>query len=321
MTSSAEVAARAGVSRSTVSQILNGHEHRFKPAIVSRVRDAAGDLGYRPSVAGRTLVRGTSDIVITLIPDITFGPRLRDLVDQITHDLSIAGYTNLLRLATSGESLEDAILGLRPRSVISFAEMAPDMRTRLGTQNVQIVEQAHGMQADIDFMIGEMQAEHLAEAGYQRIAVAMPTDAREQPMALSREAGALDWSHRHGIATTETLHFGMGRESSTTRLLPTGALGVAAYNDDVALAVVGAALRASRSVPQDVGVIGVDNSPVANVSTPTLTTINLDLNFSGHEIVKAVLGGTDLQLPNPLDDIRKSLSVELGESTAFSLTS
>src|SRR3712207_4719518 len=90
VTSSPEVAARAGVSRSTVSQILNGHEDRFAPDTVDKVLSAARGLGYRPSLAGRTLARGTSDIVLTLVPGITIGPRLRELIDVITEDLAAA---------------------------------------------------------------------------------------------------------------------------------------------------------------------------------------------------------------------------------------
>jgi DNA-binding LacI/PurR family transcriptional regulator len=67
MSTSAQVASHAGVSRSTVSQIFNGHDHLFAEETVAKVRASALDLGYRPSVAGRTLVRGTSDIVITLV--------------------------------------------------------------------------------------------------------------------------------------------------------------------------------------------------------------------------------------------------------------
>ena len=84
MTTSADVASHAGLSRSTVSQILNGREHLFSADTIARVRASAAELGYRPSLAGRTLARGTSDIVITLLSNVTFNPRLRELVDTIT---------------------------------------------------------------------------------------------------------------------------------------------------------------------------------------------------------------------------------------------
>ena len=51
---SADVAVHAGVSRSTVSNILNGHDARYPESTRQRVRDAAAALDYRPSLAGRT---------------------------------------------------------------------------------------------------------------------------------------------------------------------------------------------------------------------------------------------------------------------------
>lgn len=318
MTSSADVAAHAGVSRSSVSQILNGHPERFTPDMVARVRQAADELGYRPSLAGRTLVRGTSDIVITLIPDITIGPPLRYLIDVVTHELADAGYTNLLRLSSSGESFENAVLGLRPMGVISLAPLSSDQKVRLHTQGVRVVEQPAEAQIEVDGAIGEIQAVHLAEMGYRRIAVAMPLYARELPMATAREHGAHAWCLGEGIELLPTLHIDMTRGSATNSslVLPDGQFGVAAYNDDVAMAVVGAAIRAGRPVPTEVGVIGVDNADFGSVSAPTLTTIKLDLAFSAHEIVRALVAGEPLR-GTASRHVEEQFSIVQGESSAL----
>ncbi|WP_106400460.1 LacI family DNA-binding transcriptional regulator [Actinocorallia populi] len=319
MASSADVAARAGVSRSTVSQIMNGHGHRFKPEMVEHVRQVAQELGYRPSVAGRTLARGTSDIVITLIPNITFGPRLRELIDRITAELAQAGKTNLLRLASSDDTLEDAILGLRPVGVWSVAPLSPEQRARLATNNVPVIEQSRELQVAIDAEIGALQAAHLAETGYTGVAVAMPVDQREQPFATARERGVVEWCAKNGVDALPTLHLNMERgTASETAFLPPhgGRTGFAAYNDEAALAVLGAARRAGKRVPEDIGVIGVDNSTVAHVSEPSLTTIDIDVEYSAHEIVKALLLGPQSMPEQPLDIVKKQITVVPGESTS-----
>lgn len=319
MTGSADVAAHAGVSRSTVSQILNGHGHRFTPEMVERVRQAAEDLNYRPSVAGRTLARGTSDIVITLIPDVTLGPPLRYLIDLTTQELAAAGYTNLLRLSSSGDSFEDAVLGLRPMGVISLAPLSDDQKARLYAQGVRVIEHPHELQVAIDASIGELQAAHLTHEGYRRIAVAMPLDAREIPFATAREGGVHAWCRAAGIEVLETLHVDMGREVArdVARLFPRGQFAVAAYNDDVAMAIVGAALSAGRAVPHDLGVIGADNSAFAGVSTPTISSVAMDLEYSGHEIVRALLVGPEALPENPLREVQRQFSVVQGESSAL----
>lgn len=317
MASSADVAAYAGVSRSTVSQIFNGHEHRFTPETVELVREAARRLGYRRSIAGRTLARGTSDVVLTLIPDITIGPRLRDLIDAITQELAVHGYTNLLQLASSSESIESAVLGLRPFGLVSLSALTPEQRSRFEARNVRLVEQPNQLQVDVDQTIGALQAEHLAATGYRRVMVAMPVDAREQPYARAREQGVHRWATRHGVEILPTMHMEMdgGGVAAVAERLAPGEFGVAAYNDDVALAVLSAAGHAGRAVPQEIGVIGVDNSLVAHVARPTISTVDIDLDYSARAIAQALLEGPQVMPSDPLGEVQKRLHVIGAEST------
>lgn len=319
MASSADVAAHAGVSRSTVSQILNGHGHRFKPEMVDRVKQVAQELGYRPSVAGRTLARGTSDIVITLIPNITFAPRLREFVDVITAELARAGKTNLLRLASSDDDLEDAILGLRPAGILSLSPLSPDMRARLDALKVHVVEAPQELQVELDRAIGALQAEHLHACGYDLIAIAQPLDHRERPFAVAREAGTRDWCLARGIPTAPTLYVPLERDANvaTARALPRDArVGIAAYNDDIALAVLGAATLAHRDVPGDLGIIGVDNSTASRVSVPTITTVDIDVAFSAHPVVEALTGAAMTAPDEEFGGGRNLIHVVAGGSTA-----
>lgn len=318
MTNSADVAAEAGVSRSTVSQILNGHGHRFTPDMVQRVQQAADSLGYRPSLAGRSLKRGTSDVVLTLIPDITFGPRLRELVDDVTRDLADAGVTNLLRFASSSTPFEDAVLALRPRGVWNLASFTPEQRDRLTEQGANLVEQSPQAQAAIDREIGAFQAQRLAEAGYDVVGPAVPTDFREMPFADARAEGALKWCAENGLATAPTLHVDLRRGGPTAaaELLRASRLGIAAYNDDVALAVLGAAAIAGRRVPDDLGVIGVDDTTVAAIATPSIATVSFAFEFSENEIVRALLLGGAADAEESFEDIRMQLRFIPGGSIA-----
>ncbi|WP_087485801.1 LacI family DNA-binding transcriptional regulator [Brachybacterium massiliense] len=291
MATSTDVAAYAGVSRSTVSQIFNGHEKLFTPATVEKVRSAAEKLGYRPSLAGRSLVRGTSDIVITLVPDVTFNTRLRELVDTVTEGLAAAGLTNLLQIAGRGATLDDAILGLRPYGLLSLAPLAEAQRTRLLGQGVHIIEQSATLQAAIDRAIGRLQAEHLAAAGYDTLAVVLPRDAREETFGSPRESGARTYGEEHGLTVLPTLLVDLDQVAVTeaVKSLPPEPVGIATYNDEVAMAVLSAATAQGRQVPESLGLVGVDNSPIARATTPPITTVDYDMQFSGQEIVRTLL--------------------------------
>ena len=318
MTSSRDVALRAGVSRSTVSQILNGHGHRFTPETVARVTAAAEGLGYRPSAAARTLARGTSDLVITLVPNITFGPRLREFLDVLTRELEQEGYTNLIRVATTTESLKDAILELRPRAVVSLAPLENTDRARLERHGVLVVEQPSALQKHIDVAIGQQQAKHLASRGYQMIAVAVPIDVREHRFAPPRTSGVHEWSLNNRLQILPSLHVDLSQGSpiETVRNLPGGAIGVAAYNDEMALAILSSAQQLKLNVPEDLGIIGVDNSILARITTPTITTIDFDLEFSARQIFLAIVdSGPELQ-GSAATEVEARLRVIQGGSTA-----
>ena len=104
----------------------------------------------------------------------TFNPLLQELVDIITEGLSRAGYTNLLRFVGSGDSLEDAILGLKPFGVVSLAPLTDAQRERVSARGVQLVIQPQAIQISIDKAIGRLQARHLASMGYESVAAVLP---------------------------------------------------------------------------------------------------------------------------------------------------
>jgi DNA-binding LacI/PurR family transcriptional regulator len=319
MASSADVAARAGVSRSTVSQILNGYDFRFTPETVARVRDAADGLRYRPSLAGRTLARGHSDVVITLVPDIVFGPRLREYVDRLSAELAEAGLTHLLQLASSGEWLLDAVAGLRPRAVVSLlGDLTPAQRARFESYAVQVIGQPAGVLDALDTAIGAAQAQHLVEAGYRAVATVHPAEAPQYAGVRARAAGAREWCARNnvevvGAVTAEISHDGGAR---VVAQLSGNDIGVACYNDELALVVTGAAHRAGIKVPGQLGVVGVDDSTLASLATPTLSTVGIDLSFSSHETVRLILDGPGAHLAgDSIDRLIHQVRVVPGEST------
>lgn len=316
--SSRDVAVRAGVSRSTVSQVLNGHGHRFSDDTVAHVMQAAERLGYRPSAAARTLARGTSAVVITLIPAITLGPRLRDFIDVLTQGLARDGYINLLRLATTNGELEDSILDLRPYAVVSLAPLSAGDRSRLERHGARVVEQSFALQEHVDLAIGRRQAEHLAQRHYEAIAAALPVDPRERQFAQPRAAGAHEWALRHGITVLPAIHVELGTHHPVEAVanLPDVPVGIAAYNDNVALAVLGAAHQAGRRIPQDVGIIGVDNTDVAAIAHPTLTTLEFDLDYSAEQMLRAIRG--EPMESTAVRQVEARLRVVDGESTSLS---
>ncbi|MEU1515109.1 LacI family DNA-binding transcriptional regulator [Streptomyces sp. NPDC005811] len=95
---SADVARLAGVSRTTVSDVLNDQRvDRYRPDTVERVRQAAAELGYVRSTAGRALVMGRSDFIVVVVPHVTY-MRFQDLIEALTSHVEECGFNAVVHL-------------------------------------------------------------------------------------------------------------------------------------------------------------------------------------------------------------------------------
>ncbi|MFP7761683.1 LacI family DNA-binding transcriptional regulator [Marisediminicola sp. LYQ134] len=305
---SQDVADRAGVSRSTVSQILNGHEELFTEETRARVADAVAELGYHPSAAGRTLARGSSDLVIVLVPNTTFGGNLQDIYGALTSALAERGLTLLLRLSEdSVESLARLATGLKPRAVLTLTGMPEGQKSALKKRGVEVIQPDARSGADVNAQIGAIQARHLIDKGYRKLAYAHLQDERTDPFGTPRELEFADECRRRGVPDPRVLHLGVTPESAAAALDDLGERGfaVACYNDDVATALLYAATQRGWSVPEDLALIGMDNTPLSRLTIPPLTTVGYDASEVLAASLRSLLRGLDKSDDAPIDvDVR-----------------
>ena len=289
---SADVAKRAGVSRATVSLILNGHDERFAARTRDKVRQAAADLDYQPSVAGRTLARGSSDLVILLIPNTTFGANLQDLVDRLTEDLAASGFTLMLRFSTpSAQSLDRIAAGMAPAAVISMTPFTDEQRALLDERGVRMIEATRVESAGLNRTIGAMQARHLIAHGHTRLAFAHLRDARQDPFGHAREKGVREACREAGLAAPQVVHLGIDPDDARAALeeLRSPGVAVACYNDDVATALLSVATARGWKVPDDLALVGMDATPLSRLTLPPLTTVAYDLDAAATRMFERVL--------------------------------
>ncbi|MFB9317950.1 LacI family DNA-binding transcriptional regulator [Cryptosporangium minutisporangium] len=296
---STDVAKAAGVSRAAVSQILNGRGERFAPATRDRVQQIARELNYQPSAAARTLARGASELVVGLLPHTTFGGHLQDVVDTLTDELSAAGLTLVLRFSdSSSHSFERLVQTMRPLAVVSITRLRDSDRSLLTELGIRLVEPHLDAREPVDHRIGRMQAEHLVSRGYTRLAYAHLRDRREDPFGPARADGVRDACRQAGLPATPILNLGIDADEARRELnrLDLPRYAIACYNDDVAIALLSAAREAGLRVPEDLALIGMDNTPISNLVSPRLTTIETDIRGAGlrmaQMIVRSVTGGT-----------------------------
>lgn len=279
-----DVARHAGLSRSTVSQILGGYGDRFLEETREKVAAAAAELNYRPSRAGRALVTGVADIVVVVVPNITFGSHLQDTLDRVSQATEQYGLSVLLRYAgdDTGSTLQ-TILDLRPAVILDLGVFDAAQRATIrtaGTRVIPEVDQAH-LGEDPNHLIGRMQVEHLLRAGTRRLVSALLDDVRQDIFGPLRAQGIAAAAAEAGAAPPVEVRVPLDRDAATAVLRPhlegDDPVGVCCYNDDVAMAVVAACHDLGISIPDQVSVIGVDRTAGGQLISPRLTSISVDM--------------------------------------------
>jgi len=312
-----QVAALAGVSRATVSRVVNGMA-TVAPGLRDRVEQAISQLDYVPNRAARSLVTRRADTVALVVsePDdrLFADPFFSDIVRGVSQELSRANLQLTLMLAQSYPDLDRIERYLRSApidGVLLISEHAthdplPRSLVRAGTP---VVIGGRPLRPDVvtpfvdnDNLGGARQAtEHLLERGRQVIAtVAGPPDMAAGMDRLAGYRSALgpgfDASRvEHGDFTTA------GGEEATARLLARVPEldGLFVASDLMAIGALKALRRAGRRVPDDVAVVGFDDSPMAEVAEPALTTVRQQTVLQGRLMTRMLLatGRPDVAIP------------------------
>lgn len=297
---SAHVAQHRGVSRATVSYVLNGTPNQsISPETRQRVLDAAEHLGYTPYAPARAHRFGRSDVILFLTPEWPIGPTIARLVEDLTRSLAEAHLTLVVHAHQRvARPVGDLWKAITPAVVINHQALNDDevqVVRRAGIPVVAPVFQlGGGTFVNFQQEIGRRQAEHLTARGHQRIGFALPDDDRLSAFAQPWLEGVLQVCAELGLAEPVTHTIAMDAASAAQavahwRGAPHQATAVCAYNDEVALAVLAGMHRHRLTAPDDLGVVGADNLPAGALTSPALTTIATGMSALGLYLATAVV--------------------------------
>jgi DNA-binding LacI/PurR family transcriptional regulator len=298
---SADVARESGVSRATVSYVLNDTPNRrIPPATRELVLETARRLGHVPNPLARALKTGNSNIVVGLVPALTLGFVFDNALDRLTGALAERGYALLINRVASFEETETVARlwhHVSPRLVVTIGGIAPDDVATLTRHAPAPVVTDYGI---IEHgRIGRLQAEYLIGSGRRSIAFAMPADPALRIYGDLRLAGVSAACREAGLDEPRVVVVGndlSSHLSAVDELQATGFDAVCAHNDDVALLLLKALRARGRSAPDDLAVIGSDDIPLAQAE---LTTVALDLEVCAAAFVRHVLAALDEEIGAP----------------------
>ena len=293
-----DVAQLAGVSHQTVSRYLrfNGG---LKLDTKARVEAAIEELGYRPNLLARSMRTRRSGRLAVLMPTMAFNPsRMLAGAAAAAH---AAGYVVDVISAEGGAEARSArVLELvatgQVEGILSLAPLVSSERTRLQQSTTVVVsadfdDEMRGIGALANGAPVRELIEGLAELGHEQFfhvagdqEFASARARRQTYLDTVAELGLRsvgvydgDWSGTSGV---EAVH------SLSERGRPTA---VIAANDLVAAGVIRGAIERGWTVPGDLSVTGWDNELIGQFVTPSLTTVDVDLEGLGHSAMTKLM--------------------------------
>jgi LacI family transcriptional regulator len=310
-----EVAAAAGVSRSTVSRVVNGSQ-LVRPDTVAAVQKAIAELNYVPNRAARSLASRQTMAIALVIPEDTsrfFGdPFFAAIVPGINARLSRANYMLNLLIANSnpGERLTEYVRGGFVDGAIIVSHHTSDtfidrivsaVPVVYGGRPVRHRPEAHFVDVD-NVAAARAATAYLAERGCRSIGtitgpLSMPAgaDRFEGFRAGIAEAGLVE-----GPVVEGDFSIGSGAEAMRS-ILASGPVpdGQFIASDLMAQGALATAQGAGIRVPEQLKIVGFDDSAVATSVIPNLTTIHQPTYEQGELMAEILLeliaGGTPAQ--------------------------
>ncbi|MGC5009606.1 GH1 family beta-glucosidase [Streptosporangium sp. DT93] len=303
------VAARAGVSRSTVSRVING-EGTVSDEFRAIVMNAVDELGYVPNSAARSLVTRRTDSIALVVSDPAAAAGADDVafsatVRSVTRELEEAGKRVTLMLADSADGRlrveRHAASGYVDGVVLVSGHAADPLQAELARTGVPFVVlgrpvAAHTPYTGVDDVGGAAAAvAHLLVRGRRRIAaIAGPPDCMASRARLEGYREALrDTGHRSIIAVGD-LTIASGADAMRQLLRDDPALdAVFVAGDAMAIGALRALAESGRRVPEDVAVAGFGDIAAASHTVPALTTVRVPGTEQGRTAVRLLLRRLD----------------------------
>lgn len=307
-----DVAKLAGVSVSTVSNVLNGRESRMRPDTLAKVHEAIGALSFRPNQSARVLKTGHLPMLGLMVPSIA-NPFFGALAQAVESAALQRGYGLLLcntyRDVSRERSYAESFLTQGVRGVIlgsalqEHEHLAPLVGRGLAIVSLDRVSTTDGILRDFvgvdNHLAGFMAAEHLIKLGHRKITyIGAPLTSMNR---VARLAGARAACAAHDVSLDivvedapasahENAMIELGK-ACVSNLIKAGCQSTAyiGFNDMLTIGIIAGLRQHGKRVPDDLSVIGIDGLALGEFVGSPMTTIRQPLQDIADTSVDFVL--------------------------------
>ncbi|WP_270332885.1 ribose utilization transcriptional repressor RbsR [Ligilactobacillus acidipiscis] len=312
-----DVAKKAGLSITSVSQILNGNTQRFSEKAIKKVYAAQKELNYVPDFFAQRMVTKKSHLIGVLVPDIS-NPFFAQLFLGIQDILNKQGYVALLYNMGGDEKqeshyVEDLIRrGVDGLIIASSAFSDQSIYQALQRESLPMIvmdqktetDMVDAVQAD-NYDGGKQAALYLRELGHKKTAVVLP----ENPTVNVRkryEGFASVYGDELLVVNGELST--SGGQDAVKKIINSDITAIFAINDLIAFGLYMGLKEAGKKIPNDYSVVGFDDISPCRYVTPPLTTIAQPTFELGQEAAKMLMGRLNAPQKEPEE---KMLPVKL----------
>ncbi len=331
----ADVAERAGVSKGTVSAVLND-KSSVSDATRKRVRDVIKAMNYRPRASAQHLLQGDGDRTIGLVIKEDDNPYYAGVIAGVRRVAGPRGYVLLVASSEGSSEAEHRVVEAMAAKDVSGLIITPALGEEadvthlfeLKRRNIPFVllERIRGIQShivDIDNVLAARDAVgHLIERGHSHIVhfAGPPYSAHSQERVEGVRRGFSESSlvFRDEFIVPTGAHMEDGYETGLAYFRACGAdrpTAVTCYNDLVAIGLLRALRELGLRVPDDVSVVGCDDLPLMDYLGTPLTSVRIPKEEMGAAAAEILIRHLEAEEPPPLEKVTLDAEVVVRAST------
>ncbi|MCH5465435.1 ribose utilization transcriptional repressor RbsR [Levilactobacillus tujiorum] len=324
-----DLAEAAGVSVTTVSQILNGKGERFSIDTRTRVHQLQEEMGYVPDFNARNLIMRSAQTIGVIVPNLG-NPFFSMFIKGVQSTSRDRHFIPLIFGANYDEDLEGYYLQELIKRAVDGLIIASSSITAPAIDNILkkngipylLIDQNGGPSLDSvridDQRGGQIAAEHLLSLGHRKIAVVMPAEPTDN--LVVRLNGFKRDLAQAGVNLPEEAYIispmtKLGGYQATAAVIKQAPTAVFAVNDEMALGLIRGLHEQGIRVPEDISVLGYDDIDLDDYVVPKLSTVHQPVVTMGEQATTLLINRIQKR---QLDPQTVELPVELRqrESTA-----